>query len=114
VDRRKDMICRGGENVYPREIEEAIATHPGVLEVAVIAVPDDRLQEEIMAVVAAKAEIQLEERDIVRTCEAKLARFKKPRYVAFVDQIPKNASGKTLKRELREHYRKGPLPPKLK
>lgn len=113
VDRIKDMINRGGENVYPREIEEVIAGHPRVLDVAVIAVPDERLQEEIMAVVALNEGPPLDEREIVALCEKKLARFKKPRYVTFLDHLPKTASGKTLKRELREQYGKGPLPPKV-
>ena len=113
IDRIKDMINRGGENVYPREIEEVISGHPRVLEVAVIAVPDDRLHEEIMAVVALNEGPPIEEREIVAFCEKKLARFKKPRYVVFVDGLPKTASGKTLKRELKEQYIKGPLPRKV-
>jgi acyl-CoA synthetase (AMP-forming)/AMP-acid ligase II len=114
VDRIKEMICRGGENVYPREIEEVISSHPRVHEVAVIGVPDDRLQEEIMAVVALKEGPPIDEREIVRTCDNKLARFKKPRYVSFVDHLPKTASGKTLKRELKERYKQVPLPPKIR
>ena len=113
VDRIKDMICRGGENVYPREIEEVISNHPRVLEVAVIGVPDDRLQEEIMAVVALKKGPAMNEREIVSLCENKLARFKKPRYVTFVDHLPKTASGKILKRELKERYEHEPLPQKI-
>ena len=113
VDRIKDMICRGGENVYPREIEEVISGHPGVLEVAVIGVPDDRLQEEIMAVIASKDGSPVDEEAIVRICENRLARFKKPRYIRFVDHLPKTASGKILKRELKEHYAHEHLPEKL-
>ena len=113
VDRIKDMICRGGENVYPREIEEVISNHPRVLEVAVIGVPDDRLQEEIMAVVALKKGPTMNEREIVSMCENKLARFKKPRYVTFVDHLPKTASGKILKRELKERYEHEPLLQKI-
>lgn len=113
IDRIKDMINRGGENVYPREIEEVISGHPRVMEVAVIPVPGDWLQEEIMAVVAVSEGPPIDEREIVGICEKKLARFKKPRYVAFVDRLPKTASGKTLKRELRERYAKEPLPPKV-
>lgn len=113
VDRIKDMICRGGENVYPREIEEVISSHPRVLEVAVIGVPDDRLQEEIMAVVALKEGSLINEQEIVRICENQLARFKKPRYVTFVAQLPKTASGKTLKRELKKQYKHAPPPPKV-
>lgn len=113
VDRIKDMICRGGENVYPREIEEVISSHPRVMEAAVIGIADNRLQEEIMAVVALKEGPPINEQEIVRTCENKLARFKKPRYVIFVDHLPKTASGKTLKRELKKQYERMPLPPKL-
>jgi len=114
VDRIKEMICRGGENVYPREIEEVISNHPRVKEVAVIGVPDDRLEEEIMAVVTLKEGPPIDEREIVSICDNKLARFKRPRYVTFVDHLPKTASGKTLKRELKEQYEQVPLPPKIK
>ena len=113
VDRIKDMICRGGENVYPREIEEIIAAHSRVLEVAVIGVPDDRLQEEIMAVVALNEGPPVDEREMVELCEKSMARFKKPRYVTFVEQLPKTASGKILKRELKKRYEQSPLPPKV-
>jgi acyl-CoA synthetase (AMP-forming)/AMP-acid ligase II len=109
IDRIKDMIVRGGENVYAREIEEVIATHPAVTEVAVIGVPDERLGEEIMAVVALKKDTSLTDREIVTLCEKNLARFKKPRYIEFVDTLPKNASGKILKRELRNVYKDIPL-----
>ena len=113
VDRIKDMICRGGENVYPREVEEVIAGHHQVLEVAVIGVPDPRLQEEIMAVVGLKECAVVSARDIVDICHNKLARFKHPRYVAFVDHLPKTSSGKILKRELKERYARESLPPKV-
>jgi len=103
-DRIKDMICRGGENIYPREVEEVIASHPLVREVAVIGIPDVRLQEEIMAVITPEEGETLSEKDIIDLCEENLARFKKPRYMAFVDELPKNASGKILKRDLRQKY----------
>jgi long-chain acyl-CoA synthetase len=104
VDRLKDMIVRGAENVYPREIEEIIAAHPAVMDVAVIGVRDERLGEEIMAVVVPKRNKEVTDREIVALCEENLARFKKPRYVEFVDALPKNPSGKILKRELRSTY----------
>ncbi|MFC1824123.1 long-chain-fatty-acid--CoA ligase [Thermodesulfobacteriota bacterium] len=113
LDRIKDMICRGGENVYPREIEEVIATHPSIMEVAVIGVPDKRLQEEIMAVIAPKKGAVVPENEIVTLCEENLARYKKVRYVEFRQELPKNASGKILKRELRKKYENQPLPPKI-
>jgi acyl-CoA synthetase (AMP-forming)/AMP-acid ligase II len=109
VDRLKDMIVRGGENIYPREIEEVIASHPAVMEVAVIGVPEERLGEEIMAVIAPKRDTQLTDREVVALCEKNLARFKKPRYVEFVDILPKNPSGKILKRDLRNTYKDVPL-----
>jgi long-chain acyl-CoA synthetase len=113
VDRIKDMICRGGENVYPREIEEVIATHSKVLEVAVIGVPDSRLEEEIMAVVELKEGETIEEREIVDICRGSLAGYKRPRYVAYIDHMPKTSSGKILKRDLKAHYRHAPLPDKV-
>ena len=113
VDRIKDMICRGGENVYPREIEEVIASHPAVFEVAVIGVPDERLGEEIMAVITPKPGCEIVHDEIVRLCEKNLARFKKARYVDVVDALPKNASGKILKRDLRERYCGQSLPPRI-
>jgi long-chain acyl-CoA synthetase len=109
VDRIKDMIVRGGENVYPREIEEVITTHPAVLEVAIIGVPHERLGEEIMAVVVLKKGASVTDKEIVSLCEKNLARYKKPRYVEFVESLPKNPSGKLLKREVRKEYEKTPL-----
>lgn len=103
-DRLKDMICRGGENVYPREIEEVISTHGSVLEVAVIGIPDERLGEEIVAVVVEKREQKISEEEIYNLCEKNLARFKRPRSVEYAQELPKNPSGKILKRELREKY----------
>jgi len=113
LDRIKDMICRGGENVYPREIEEVISNHPSVFEVAVIGVPDERLQEEIMAIIVQKKGPKISKNEIISLCENELARFKKPRYIEFVDELPKNASGKILKRDLRKKFEKISLPSKF-
>ncbi len=104
VDRIKDMICRGGENVYPREIEEVISEHPDVLEVAVIGVPDQRLEEEIMALIVPIKGAALSEEDVIQICEKNLARYKKPRKIKFVDSLPKNPTGKVLKQALRKQY----------
>jgi acyl-CoA synthetase (AMP-forming)/AMP-acid ligase II len=106
LDRIKDMICRGGENIYPREIEEIISCHPSVLEVAVIGVPDERLQEEIMAIIVQKEGPVISKDEIISLCEKKLARFKKPRFIEYIDELPKNASGKILKRDLRKRFEK--------
>ncbi len=104
VDRTKDMINRGGENVYPREIEEVIATHSGVLEVAVIGVPDERLGEEIKAIIVCKPGHQVTEKEIINLCKDNLAAYKKPRSIDFFEELPKNPSGKILKRVLKEQY----------
>ena len=104
VDRKKDIIISGGENISSREVEEAIYCHPAVLEAAVMAVPDDHLVEAVKAVVVLKKGQQASEEEIVALCRQKLAGYKQPRSVDFVDSLPKSASGKILKRELRERY----------
>jgi long-chain acyl-CoA synthetase len=104
VDRKKDMIVTGGENVYSREVEDALAEHPGVLDVAVIGVPDETWGENVCAVVVKRAGAEVEEDVLVGHCKSLLASFKKPKLVIFVDELPRNPSGKVLKRELRERY----------
>ncbi len=104
VDRIKDMICRGGENVYPREVEEVISAHAHVREVAVIGIPDQRLEEEIMALIVPRKGAAISKEDVIEICEKNLARYKKPRKIKFVDSLPKNATGKLLKQELRNQY----------
>jgi len=102
VDRIKDMIIRGGFNVYPREVEEVLYRHPAIREAAVLGRPDERLGEEVVAVVVLgpqAAETTAEE--IVAFCRASLAGYKCPREIRFVDRLPRNASGKVLKRALR-------------
>lgn len=105
VDRKKDMINTGGENVASREVEEAIYRHPGVAEVAVIGLPHPYWIEGVTAVIVAKANQTLTESDVIAHCRAHLAPFKVPKAVVFVDALPKNPSGKLLKRELRTHFR---------
>lgn len=102
VDRVKDLVVRGGYNVYPREVEEAIYEHPGVAEVAVIGVPHEELGEEVVAVIAMKEDESASEEEIISFTQERIARYKYPRRVAFVDELPKNATGKILKRELNE------------
>ena len=101
VDRRKDMILRGGFNVYPREIEETLLTHPAIAMAAVIGVPDERLGEEIKAFVVVKPGQQLEAEELMAWTRELMASYKYPRLVEFRDRLPMNASGKVLKRELR-------------
>ena len=103
VDRIKDMIIRGGFNVYPREVEEVLYRHPAIREAAVLGRPDERLGEEIVAVIVLKPDAgDVAEADIIEFCRTSLAGYKIPREVRFVAQLPRNASGKVLKRELRE------------
>jgi acyl-CoA synthetase (AMP-forming)/AMP-acid ligase II len=104
LDRAKDMIISGGENIYSREIEDVIIKHPAVLEVAVIGVPDEKWGESIKAIVSLREGKKATEEEIISFCKEYLASFKKPKSVEFIDAIPKNAYGKVLKRELREKY----------
>jgi O-succinylbenzoate-CoA ligase len=108
-DRKKDMIITGGENVYPAEIEEVLTGHPDIADCAVIGTPSEKWGESPLAVVVPAAGAQLSEGDVLDWCNGKLARFKLPRVVAFTDEIPRNPTGKALKRLLREQF-PGPAP----
>jgi long-chain acyl-CoA synthetase len=101
VDRKKDMILRGGFNVYPREIEEVLMTHPAVGLCAVIGVPDPRLGEEIKAVIVPRPGAAVTEEELKAWCREQMAAFKYPRIIEFRDALPTSATGKILKRELR-------------
>ena len=102
VDRKKDMILRGGYNVYPRELEEVIMTHPAVSLCAVVGVPDERLGEEVKAFVVRKLGAQLSEEEFISWCKQQFAANKYPRHVEFRDELPIGGTGKILKRALRE------------
>jgi fatty-acyl-CoA synthase len=102
VGRIKDMIIRGGENVYPRELEEFLYTHPDVVDVQVIGVPDPKYGEEIMAWVKIKEGSSLDEVGVRNFCRGRVAHFKMPRYVRFVDQFPMTVTGKVQKFKMRE------------
>jgi fatty-acyl-CoA synthase len=104
VDRKKDMIKTGGENVASREVEEAIYRLPQVSEVAVIGLPHPRWVEAVTAVVVVKSGQTLDEAELLAHCNAHIASFKAPKRVVFVDALPKNPSGKLLKRELRRAH----------
>jgi acyl-CoA synthetase (AMP-forming)/AMP-acid ligase II len=106
VDRKKDMIISGGENIYPREVEEILYRHQAILEVAVIGVPDDKWVERVHAVIVLKDGKKLETDEIIDFCKERLARYKAPRSVEIVESLPKNPQGKILKREIREKYRR--------
>ena len=101
VDRKKDMIKTGGENVSSREVEEIIYTHPAVLEVAVVGLPHPQWIEAIAAYVVVRPDRVLQETELLAHCRQRLAGFKCPKQVVFIDRLPRSASGKILKRELR-------------
>jgi long-chain acyl-CoA synthetase len=100
VDRKKDMILRGGYNVYPREIEEVLFEHPAVMEAAVVGVPDERLGEEVGAAIALKPGADADADDLREFVKQRLAAYKYPRRIWFVDELPKGPTGKILKREI--------------
>ncbi len=102
TDRKKDMLIVNGINVYPREIEEILYHIPGVKEAAVIGVPDPRRGEHPVAFVAANDGVTLDEREILNTLRQKLADYKVPKKINFVTALPRNPTGKVLKRELRQ------------
>lgn len=102
VDRKKDLILRGGFNIYPRDLEETISRHAGVAEVAVVGVPSDAMGEEVVAVVVAKEGATLTEEALIGYCQEQLAKYKTPRAVVFLDALPRNGVGKILKKALRD------------
>jgi long-chain acyl-CoA synthetase len=105
VDRKKDMIITGGENVFSTEVENVVYTHPAVLEAAVVGVPDVTWGEAIKAIVVLKPGMTATEAEIIEYCRGHIAHFKVPRTVDFyMGALPKSGSGKILKRELREKY----------
>ena len=103
VDRKKDMVIRGGYNVYPRDVEEVLVRHPAVGQVAVIGLPDPQYGEEVCAVVVKEGE--LSEEELIAYAKEHLAAYKYPRRVFFTDAFPLGPSGKVLKRELVAHYK---------
>ena len=106
-DRVKDMIVTGGENVYPAEVENALFGHPAIVDAAVIGVPDDTWGEAVKAIVVLKPGAPRDAADIIAWARARIANYKAPKSVDFVEAIPRNISGKILRRELREPYWKG-------
>jgi long-chain acyl-CoA synthetase len=100
VDRKKDMIVRGGYNVYPREVEDALYAHPDVLETAVVGIPDDRLGEEVAAVVVRRLGTTTSAEELQAWAKERVASYKYPRVIAFVEELPKGPTGKILKRAI--------------
>jgi len=106
-DRVKDMIVSGGENIYPAEVENAVFGHPAVADVAVIGVPDERWGEAVKAIVVRKAGTDVTAAEIIAYARERIAGYKLPKSVDFVDTLPRNPSGKILRRELRDPYWEG-------
>ena len=104
ADRKKDMIITGGENVYPKEVENVLYGHPAVKEVAVIGIPDPYWVESVHALVVLKENAQAAEEDIIGFCREQIAHYKSPRTVEFVESLPKNPQGKILKKDIRLKY----------
>jgi len=104
VDREKDMIVSGARNIYPREVEEVLYSHPAIKEASVIGVPDEYWGEAVKAVVVLKPGAKTTEEDLISYCKQHLASYKKPKSVDFVDSLPKNPGGKIIKKELRQKY----------
>lgn len=104
-DRKKDMIIAGGYNIYPREVEEVLASHPDVLEVAVAGVPDPRRGETVKAWAVVKPGSTLTEKELVEWSKSELAKYKYPRSITFMDELPKTTVGKVLKRDLVKKYK---------
>ena len=106
-DRKRDLIISGGLNVYPSEVERVVAEHPGVAEVAVVGYPDDRWGEGVMACVVRRPNVALEEADLINWVGERLAGYKKPRRVTFLNELPKGSTNKVLKRELKARFWQG-------
>jgi fatty-acyl-CoA synthase len=111
VDRKKDMIVTGGENVYSTEVENVLYTHPSVLEAAVIGVPDAKWGEAVKAYVVLKSGKGASQEEIIRFCKEKLAHFKAPKSIDFLEALPRTGSGKIFKKGLRDAHRLHPPSP---
>src|SRR5262249_40346461 len=107
VDRKKDIIVSGGENISSLEVEKALLAHPAIYEVAVIPVPDERWGEAPKALIVLKPGARVTENELLEFCRGQLARYKCPRSVEFLDALPKTGTGKILKKELRKKYWSG-------
>ena len=103
-DRLKDMIVSGGENVYPREVEDVLLQHPGIAEATVIGLPDEQWGERVHALVVPRPDVTVDPAEVIAHCRSQLAGFKAPKTVELTTELPRNATGKVMKRELRERY----------
>jgi long-chain acyl-CoA synthetase len=107
TERKKDMIIRGGFNIYPRDVEEVLYGHPAVLECAVVGVPDQKMGEEVRAYVVVRPGETVSEQELLDHACNQLARYKTPKDVVFLESLPKNPIGKILKKDLREMAKQG-------
>lgn len=107
VDRKKDMIISGGENIYAKEVEDVLAAHPAVAKAVVIGVPDEKWGEAVKGLVIKKSGSEVGEEDLINFCKSRLASYKKPKSIEFMVDFPKSTAGKILKRELRQKYWEG-------
>jgi acyl-CoA synthetase (AMP-forming)/AMP-acid ligase II len=106
VDRKKDLIKTGGENVYPQEVEAVLNQHPSIAELTVIGLPDPMWGQAVTAVIVPNAGCDISLQDVKAFCQGKIAGYKIPKAIELVDRIPKNETGKVIKRELRDRYTK--------
>jgi acyl-CoA synthetase (AMP-forming)/AMP-acid ligase II len=104
VDRRKDMIITGGENVYSTEVEHTLYLHPAVLECAVVGVPDEKWGEAVKGIVVLKPARESTEEELIRFCKERITRYKAPKSIDFISALPKTGSGKIEKKKLRDKY----------
>ncbi|PWA05784.1 hypothetical protein DCC39_17805 [Pueribacillus theae] len=102
VDRKKDMIISGGVNIFPTEIEEVIQSNPSVKEVGVVGLPDEKWGEVVSAFIVKKKNQEIDKNDILKHCDGVIANYKKPKNIFFIDELPKNAAGKILRRKIKE------------
>ncbi|MFW5770886.1 MAG: AMP-binding enzyme, partial [Spirochaetota bacterium] len=102
VDRKKDMIIAGGYNIYPRDIDEVLFEHPQIVEACAVGIPDEYRGETVKAFVVRKSGASLTEEDIINYCKDKLAKYKVPKMIEFIDELPKSGVGKILRKELRQ------------
>jgi acyl-CoA synthetase (AMP-forming)/AMP-acid ligase II len=104
VDRKTDMVISGGMNIYPAEIESVLLTQPKIFEAAVIGVPDEHWGESLLALIVPRAGETITEEEVVAHCRQSLAGYKIPRRIQLVDELPRNPTGKVLKKELRQRF----------
>jgi long-chain acyl-CoA synthetase len=102
VERKKDLIIRGGFNIYPREVEDVLYAHPAVAETAVVGVADPLMGEDVLAFVVCKSGATATADAVIAFCQERLAKYKCPKQIRFVDSLPKSPIGKILRKELRE------------